>query len=201
MLAAKKIKGSLHIICGPMFSGKSEELIRRIRRAKIARQSISVYKHSLDDRTSIEHIASHNGTTIEAKHTHDANFILQDAQESAIIGIDEVQFYSHDIITTITQLIATGKKVIVAGLDTDFRGIPFGPIPTLLAIADTVLKLQAICTICGNDAHHSQRLIDKKPARFHDPVVLIGAQETYQARCRNCFEIDHRPTNWNEYAQ
>lgn len=198
MKGAMRIKGSLEIICGPMFSGKSEELIRRIRRAKIAKQRVAVYKHSLDNRTSIEHIASHNGTTIAAMHTKEVQVILDDvaAQETDIVGIDEVQFYSHDIISAIHALVNKGKQVIVAGLDTDFRGVPFGPIPTLLAIADTVLKLQAICSLCGYDAHHSQRLINGKPARFNDPIILIGAQEAYQARCRDCFEIDLVPMHW-----
>lgn len=188
-------KGTLEVICGPMFSGKSEELIRRLRRAAIAKQRVVVFKHALDDRHTIEHVRSHNGTTFEASATADIPTIRSIAlQESiTVVGIDEVQFYGSDIIPIICMLIDAGKHVIVAGLDLDFRGLPFGPMPVLLAIADKVTKLTAICTFCARDAHFSQRMVNGHPARFDDPTVLVGAQETYQARCRSCYSIDKKP--------
>ena len=175
-----------------MFSGKSEELMRRLRRAKIAQQNVGVFKHSLDNRTTVEHIASHNGTTMRAYATDDPrNIILHTKTDHLdVIGIDEVQFFSHDIIIIICQLVNEGKKVVVAGLDTDFRRLPFGSIPTLLAIADHATKLQAICTQCGDDATCTQRLVNGQPAKFNDHIILVGAQDSYQARCRGCFVID-----------
>jgi thymidine kinase len=185
-------KGSLEVICGPMFSGKSEELIRRLRRANIAQQIICVFKNKLDDRHTLEQVVSHDGNSLNAIAPENLETILKIAEEkgATVVGIDEVQFFSLDIIPIICTLIEQGKRVIVAGLDLDFRGAPFGCMPTLLAIADKVLKLQSICTLCGNDAHFTQRLVNNSPARYDDPIILIGAQETYQARCRSCFRID-----------
>ena len=114
-----------------------------------------------------------------------------------VIGIDEVQFFPQEVISVITQLINMNRRIIVAGLDLDFRGVPFGCMPTLLAIADDITKLKAICSICNNDAHFTQRLVNSQPASYHDPIILIGAQESYQARCRECFSIDRKPT-WKE---
>lgn len=187
-------KGSLELICGPMFSGKSEELIRRLRRANIAKQKVAVFKPKLDTRRGVDIVSSHNGTCIDAVPVDNIETIIAHVQEHCIqvIGFDEVQFFPPDIITIICRLIEEGKRVITAGLDLDFRGIPFGPVPTLLAIADQVIKLQAICTECGHDAHHTQRLVNSQPARFDDPIILLGAQESYQARCRNCFMIDKK---------
>jgi len=186
--------GSLEVICGPMFSGKSEELIRRLRRSIIARQKTGVFKHAFDDRRSLESVVSHNGMTLDAFAIHVArdifNIVLSHNIE--VIGIDEVQFFTQDIIEVVCDLLDHGKRVIVAGLDTDFRGIPFGSMPTLLSIADSVLKLQAICTECGGNASCTQRLVDGNPAGYDDPVILIGAQESYQARCRGCYRIDKK---------
>lgn len=187
----RSIKGRLEVISGSMFSGKSEELIRRIRRAELANLKISVFKHRVDDRTSIEFISTHNGDKLKAiaiENPEDMrNFINEETQ---IVAIDEVQFFTADIVRTILDLVEEGKKVITAGLDLDFRGVPFGPIPPLLAVADQITKLYAVCMTCGNDAHYSQRLIDGRAAKFDDPIVLIGAQDVYQARCRDCFIID-----------
>lgn len=187
--------GSLEVICGPMFSGKSEELIRRLRRAKIAKQKVAVFKHALDNRTDLVNITSHNGNSIQAHATDISQNILKNVvvHNYSVVGIDEVQFFDNDIITTICTLIDSGIRVIVAGLDLDFRGMPFGPIPTLLAIADKITKLQSICTSCGNDAHFTQRLVNNQPAKFDDPIILIGAQEAYDARCRSCYKIDKSP--------
>ncbi len=191
----KKI-GILEVICGPMFSGKSEELIRRLRRAKIAKQSVAVFKHASDDRYDLEQITSHNGTKIKAYPAREASQIVQEinTHNYTVVGIDEVHFFSQKIVATICQLVDNGKRVVVSGLDLDFRGIPFGPMPILLAIADKITKLQSICNSCGQDAHFSQRLVNNEPAKFDDPIIQIGAQEAYHARCRQCYQID-KPTD------
>lgn len=191
-MVKRSIKGRLEVISGSMFSGKSEELIRRVRRAELANLKTSVFKHRFDDRTSIDFIATHNGDKLKAVALENPeeikNFITEETQ---IVAIDEVQFFKPEVVRTILDLVEDGKKVIAAGLDLDFRGVPFGPIPPLLAIADRITKLYAVCMTCGNDAHYSQRLIDGRAAKFNDPIVLIGAQDVYQARCRDCFIIDN----------
>lgn len=189
-------KGSIEVICGPMFSGKSEELIRRLRRAKIAKQEVIVFKPKLDTRRGIDRVSSHNGDHIEAIPIDEISLMLTHVEENNIqvIAIDEVQFFPHAIIPIICTLVDSGKRVLIAGLDLDFRGIPFGPIPVLLAIADHITKLRAICTQCGKDAHYTQRLVNQEPARFDDPIIQLGAQEAYQARCRNCYCIDKKPS-------
>jgi len=191
----KAKSGILEVICGPMFSGKSEELIRRLRRAKIAKQEVAVFKHAFDTRHNTGDIRSHNGNTLPGFATSDVQNIFKLAQEHHIqvVGIDEIQFFSTDVIQVICDLVAAGKQVIVSGLDLDFRGVPFGPMPTLLAIADTITKLQAICTECGLEAHFTQRLVNNEPAKFDGPIVQVGAQEAYQARCRGCYKIDRMP--------
>ncbi|MFI5332519.1 MAG: thymidine kinase [Candidatus Babeliales bacterium] len=187
--------GSLEVICGPMFSGKSEELIRRLRRAEIARQHVLTFKSSLDNRKSLDHVVSHDGTQLRAQPIHTIMRIQETAfvPEVDVIGIDEVQFFSLEIIPLLSNLVEAGKRVIVAGLDLDFRGAPFGPMPLLLAIADKITKLRAICCVCGVDAHYTQRLVNGEPARYDDPTIMIGAQESYQARCRLCYRIDKKP--------
>ncbi|MEX0671939.1 MAG: thymidine kinase [Candidatus Babeliales bacterium] len=192
-------KGTLEVVCGSMFSGKSEELIRRLKRAEIAKKNTLAFKHSLDDRKSIEHLVSHGGLKINAFAIDKAKMILDlTPPEIEIIGIDEVQFFNNEIISIIQELIHAGKRVIVAGLDLDFRGVPFSCIPGLMAIADTVTKLTAICMSCGKDAHFTQRLVNGTPAKHTDPIVLVGAQECYEARCRNCFVIDKTPLWYHE---
>lgn len=190
-------KGMLEVVCGPMFSGKSEELMRRLRRAKIAKQNVITFKPSIDNRHSIEHIVSHNGNKIYAQAIDiDTPTIIADvvrANAATVIGIDEVQFFTNEIISVICSMVDEGKRVIVGGLDRDFRGAPFGPLPVLLAIADNITKLNAICCVCGDEAHFTQRLVNGKPASHDDPIVLVGAQEAYQARCRSCFSIDKAP--------
>lgn len=191
------LQGSLEVICGPMFSGKSEELIRRLRRAKIAQQSVIIFKPQIDNRYGLEYVVSHDGSKLDAKPLSNVQDILTIAQDqnATVIGLDETQFFAPEIVRIICQLIQNGKRVIVAGLDRDFRGAPFGCMPALLAIADKVTKLQAICTQCGHDAHFSQRLINGNPARYDDPIIMIGAQEAYQARCRSCYAIDKSFSN------
>lgn len=177
-----------------MFSGKSEELIRRLRRAELARQTILSVKHALDDRGTLDHVSSHDGRRYQAIATANPQEILKRAtDEIAVVGIDEIQFFPLSVIDVIYELIKRGKRVIVAGLDTDFRGLPFSCMPILLSIADSVLKLHAICVQCGNEAQHTQRLVNNKPASYNDPVIQVGAQECYEARCRDCFCIDRQP--------
>ena len=181
-------KGRLEVICGSMFSGKSERLIERMKRAELARQKTITFKHSLDTRKTIDHIASHAGNRLKALAIDDPQTILKlTPDEAHVVGIDEVQFFADDIIDVIMELVRNGKRVIVSGLDLDFRGKPFGPIPMLMAIADDVSKLHAICLVCGDLAHFSQRLINGKPASYDSETVLIGADEAYQARCRGCY--------------
>jgi thymidine kinase len=191
-MVKRSIKGRLEVISGSMFSGKSEELIRRVRRAELAYLKTSVFKHSFDDRMSVNSIDTHNGDKLNAISIKDPEEIKKNiTEETQIVAIDEVQFFKPEIVRTILDLVEDGKKVIAAGLDLDFRGVPFGPIPPLLAIADRITKLYAVCMTCGNDAHYSQRLINGRAAKFNDPIVLIGAQDVYQARCRDCFIIDN----------
>ncbi len=183
--------GKLEVICGSMFSGKSEELIRRLRRAEYARQQVQVFKHAWDDRKTTDHVHAHSGAQLGAIPV-DTPATLETlvAPQAEVIGIDEVQFFSSDIIAVIMRLLQAHKRVIVAGLDLDFRGVPFSCVPALLAIADEVIKLKAVCMVCGNDAHYTQRLVNGQPARFDDPIVVVGAEECYQARCRTCYLID-----------
>jgi thymidine kinase len=174
-----------------MFSGKSEELIRRIRRAEFAKQSIITFKHHSDNRSTLESVVSHNGNTVKAiPIEHPTEILSHIATHHEVVGIDEVQWFELSIVNVICELINQGKRVIVAGLDLDFRGKPFGCIPILMAVADNVTKLKAICIQCGKDAHYTQRLVNGNAAKFDDPVMLIGAEELYQARCRDCHSID-----------
>ena len=182
--------GSLEIICGSMFSGKSDELIRRLRRCEYAKLQVQVFKHNLDTRVTIEHVRAHNGSMIKATPVSNAEILLNYIlPETEIIGIDEIQFFEKNIIEAVLKLVQNGKRVIAAGLDLDFRGIPFGPIPVLMAVADKVTKLKAICMRCGQDSHFTQRLVNNKPAKFNDPIVLIGAEDCYESRCRKCYII------------
>jgi len=191
----KKTKGTLEVICGSMFSGKSEELVRRLRRAEYAQQKVKAFKPSLDTRRSLNALTSHSGDVFGALPLeHPEEMMTHISASTTVIGIDEVQFFPSSIIGLIASLIEQEKRVIVAGLDLDFRGLPFGCVPTLMALADQVTKLKAICIACGADAHFTQRLVDGKPACYDDPTVLVGAQEAYQARCRECYLIDKKPT-------
>lgn len=184
-------KGTLEVICGSMFCGKTEELIRRLRRAEFAKKNVLVFKHCFDTRKMVDHVVSHNGTHLKAMpiEQHEEMLSLITANVD-VIGIDEVQFFPKSVVSTIAAMLEQGKRVVVAGLDLDFRGIPFGPMPMLMAIADSVTKLKAICICCGKEAQFTQRLVNGKPAKFDDPIILIGAEECYQARCRECYSID-----------
>jgi thymidine kinase len=182
--------GFIEVIVGPMFSGKSEELIRRIKRAQIAKQKVQVFKPAIDDRYSIDKVVSHNGTNINAISVVKASEIIELLEEDTeVIAIDEIQFFDHSIVDVVREIADLGKRVICAGLDMDFRGEPFGPTPDVMAIAESVDKLTAICVKCGNPATRTQRLINGKPAKYDDPIILVGAHETYEARCRKCHEV------------
>jgi thymidine kinase len=187
--------GIIEVVCGSMFSGKTEELIRRVRRAQIARQRVQVFKHALDDRYAIQTITSHNGARIEAVPVTGSGEILALLEpDTEVVAVDETQFLDDQIAAVAADLAGRGIRVILAGLDTNFRGDPFGPMPLLLALAEEVTKLQAICVVCGAPASRTQRLVGGRPAQYSDPVVLIGAQEAYEARCRRCHDVPGRPT-------
>jgi thymidine kinase len=183
-------EGWIEVICGGMFSGKSEELIRRIRRAQIAKLRVKAFKPAIDDRYHAEAIASHNGLVADAEAVQSASEILAGVTpDTDVVAIDEVQFFEPEIVEICQQLADQGKRVICAGLDQDFRGQPFGPTPLLLAVAEYVTKLQAICVRCGGPASRTQRFINGRPAAADDPVIQVGASEQYEARCRHCHEV------------
>jgi thymidine kinase len=199
----KNIKGRLEVICGSMFSGKTEELMRRLRRAEYAKQNVLTIKHQIDDRSKHSCILSHDGRERVAfvldERSNNLEKILELANQNvSVVGFDEIQFFPPNIVEIILQLIEKGKRVITAGLDLDFKGEPFGIMPLLLAIADEVVKLKAICVVCGKDAHNSQRIINGQPAKYDDPIIFIGASESYEARCRDCFSID-KPAKLNHF--
>jgi thymidine kinase len=187
---SKHTRGRIELICGSMFSGKTEELIRRLRRAVIAKQQVQVFKPAIDIRYHVEKVTSHNGLDFEARPVPCAADIagLLDAA-TTVVAIDEVQFFDDGIIELCETLAEAGKRVICAGLDSDFRGVPFGSMPALMARAENVDKLHAICVVCGEEASRTQRLINGRPAAFDDPVVLVGAAEVYEARCRECHQV------------
>jgi thymidine kinase len=177
--------GSIEVITGSMFSGKTDELIRRLRRAEIARKKIQVFKPSVDTRFSTAKVTSHAGSDFEATPIQAAEAILDAIDDdTTVVGVDEAQFFDDSITEVVDELAEQGRRVLVAGLDTDFRGEPFGPIPYLMAKAEIVLKVHAICMVCGDEASRTQRLIDGRPAHYNDPVVVVGASELYEARCR-----------------
>ncbi len=182
--------GSLEVICGCMSSGKSEELIRRLRRAAIAKQKVMVFKPALDNRTEDTKIASRNGVLYEAVPINEINDINNHLTDDIkVIAFDEVQFFPEELIQFIRDLTASGRRVIAAGLDTDFRGQSFNIIAPLLAEADRVSKLDAVCMQCGGRATRSQRLINGKPAPCDAPQIVVGGDEMYEARCRTCHQV------------
>lgn len=189
-----KQNGWVEVICGSMFSGKSEELIRRIRQAKYANLSVHVFKPAIDNRYERESVVSHNGTSIVAHPVQTSNEIIKHVEPNIdIVAIDEVQFFDDEIVNVVNKLAGRGIRVIVAGLDTDFRGEPFGQMPTLMALSETVTKLNAICPICASPASRTQRLINGEPASYNDPIILVGASESYEPRCRHHHEVPNKP--------
>jgi thymidine kinase len=175
--------GWIEVICGPMFSGKSEELIRRLRRAIIARKQVQVFKPALDDRYSLDEIVTHSNTRMKSETVSSLSDILQQFDwRTKVVGIDEANFFGPELVGVATKLADNGAQVIVAGLDTDFMGRPFPPIPDLLAMAESITKMLAICARCGNPAKHTQRLVES------EDLIVVGAAGAYEARCRHCFE-------------
>lgn len=186
--------GWVEIVVGPMFSGKSEELIRRVKRALIAGQKVQVFKPRLDNRYHDVDVVSHDGRRVEAipvESTAALEAALTDPLPD-VVAVDEVQFFDPEIVTVVTSLADAGVRVILGGLDLDFRGEPFGVVPELLARAEFVEKLTAVCVRCGAPATRTQRLIEGQPAFEDDPIILVGAEETYEARCRKCHVVRKR---------
>ncbi|WP_349263889.1 thymidine kinase [Longimicrobium sp.] len=184
-------RGWIEVITGVMFSGKSEELIRRVRRALIAKRKVQVFKSALDDRyAGIRTISSHAGSDVEAIPVQSSFDVASKVMPGVqVVGIDEVQFLDEGIVDVISALADGGVRVIAAGIDMDFRGEPFGPMPRLLTVAETVDKLHAICLMCGNPATRNQRLVNGEPAPYEGPTIQVGGDEAYEARCRGCHEV------------
>ncbi|HKJ03273.1 MAG TPA: thymidine kinase [Longimicrobiales bacterium] len=183
--------GWVEVVSGVMFSGKSEELLRRVRRALIARRRVQVFKSHLDDRyAGVYRVTSHDGSQLEA---HPVSSSVQVAElvraDTQVVAVDEAQFLDDGIVAVVNRLADRGVRVIVAGIDMDFRGEPFGPMPKLLAIAEKIDKLHAICVVCGDLATRNQRLIDGRPAPAEGPTIQVGGAESYEARCRRCHEV------------
>lgn len=194
--------GWIEVVAGVMFSGKTEELMRRVRRAIIARKRVQVFKSHLDDRYSgMFSVSSHDGRSVEAIPVDSSAQIAQRIDPIAhVIAIDEAQFLDKGICELVTSLAARGRRVILAGTDTDFRGEPFGPMGDLLAIAEVVDKLHAICVLCGAPACRNQRLIEGEPAAWDSPVIMVGGRESYEARCRACHAVGPRHGSQKELA-
>ena len=186
--------GWIETISGCMFAGKTEELIRRIKVLEFARKEIMVFKPEIDNRYSDTKVVSHAGSSVESFVVNNAHEILKMVKDTTqVVAIDEVQFFDDDICAVCNELADRGIRVMVAGLDTDFRGEPFGPMPQLITEAEFVTKLAAVCNKCGAPATRTQRIIDGKPASYYDPIILVGASESYEARCRHCHEVIDKP--------
>lgn len=196
MVEDNRLGGSIEVICGPMFAGKTEEIIRRVRRLHYAKKKVLVFKPQVDNRYSDDNIVSHNKQMIDAININNIREVFNyvDLSTAAVV-IDEAQFFSAEIINVVNELANAGKRVIVGGLDTDFRGEPFGPMPEILAIAESVTKLTAICVVSGEPATRTQRLINGKPASYDDPIVLIGASEAYEPRARRYHIVLNKPNS------
>ena len=187
-------EGWIEVICGCMFAGKTEELIRRINVLSYARKNILVFKPKIDDRYSTTEIASHAGSKVPCIVISEAKEILDHVNyDTDVVAIDEVQFFDEDVVDICEYLADSGLRVMVDGLDKDFRGEPFGVLTDLLTRAEFVTKLTAVCAKCGAPATRTQRIINGKPASFNDPIVLVGAKEAYEPRCRHCHEIVEKP--------
>ncbi len=184
-------EGWIEVVCGVMFSGKSEELMRRVRRAIIARKNVQVFKSHLDDRYGgIQEISSHDGSSVQAIPASSSVEIAERVRpEAEVVAIDEVQFLDRGVVDVANALADRGVRVILAGTDMDFRGRPFGPLGELLAIAERIDKLHAICVVCGDLATRNQRLVDGKPAMAEGPTIQVGGGESYEARCRRCHQV------------
>jgi thymidine kinase len=187
--------GWLEVISGCMFAGKTEELIRRINVLRFAKKNIVVFKPAIDNRYSNTKVVSHGGSSVDSLVVSKARDILDYVDDSVdVIAIDEVQFFDSEIVAVCDQLAGSGKRVMVAGLDMDFRGEPFNVMPVLITCAEFVTKLTAVCTTCGAPATRTQRLVNGIAASYHDPIILVGASESYEARCRHCHIVKDKPT-------
>lgn len=180
---SKKRTGWIEVVCGSMFSGKTEELIRRLNRARIAKQKVEIFKPSIDIRYHHEDIVSHNSSSIRSTPIHSSHEILLLVGDCDVVGIDEAQFFDDGIVEIVNSLAFNGKRVIVAGLDMDFKGNPFGPMPGLMAIAEYITKVHAVCMVCGDVANYSYRKTAAKEQ------VMLGETDSYEARCRKCFHL------------
>jgi len=195
----KQKEGWIEVITGPMFAGKTEEMIRRVRRLEYAKKNIVVFKPEIDNRYGESEIVSHNKSKTKSINIARAEDMFKHVtKETDVIAIDEVQFLDGKTPEIIEHFADQGKRVIVGGLDTDFRAEPFSFMPTLLSIAEYVTKLSAVCVKCGSPATRTQRIVDGKPARYMDPIVLIGASESYEARCRKCHRVYRKPKPYKE---
>lgn len=183
--------GWIEVISGVMFSGKSEELIRRVRRSVIAKKQVQVFKSHLDARyAGLYTVSSHDGVTVEAEPINSSEEIARRLRkDTEVVAVDEAQFLDESIVETANTLADRGMRVILAGTDVDFRGLPFGPMPTLMCIAEIVDKFQAICVVCGGPATRNQRLVNGKPALWDSPTIMVGGRESYEARCRHCHKV------------
>ena len=183
--------GRIEVIAGVMFSGKSEELIRRVRRAVIAKNQVQVFKSHLDARyAGLYSISTHDGGLVEAEPVDSSDEIMTRRRpDTQVLAVDEVQFLDDGIVTVANTLADQGVRIVLAGIDMDFRGLPFGPMPALLAIAEIVDKLQAICVVCGEPASRNQRLVNGRPALWDSPTIMVGGRESYEARCRSCHRV------------
>ena len=188
LAAGARSHGQLELICGPMFSGKSEELMRRLRRVGYARKHAILVKPAIDDRYSIDEVVSHEGQRMAARVVRKPEAIIELARGCDVVGVDEGQFLDDSLIDVCEQLVEHGIRVVIAGLDLDYRRQPFGAMPRLLAMADEVSKLKAVCHACGEPALYTQRLVGGRPAPFSGETVVIGGLDSYEARCRGCYE-------------
>jgi thymidine kinase len=193
--------GWIEVISGVMFSGKSEELIRRVRRAIIARKKVQVFKSHLDARyAGLYSISSHDGAEVEATPVDSAREIQRLVRpDTELVAVDEVQFLDADIVSVMTELAARGVRIVAAGTDSDFRGEPFGAMGELMCVAESVDKLWAICVVCGDLACRNQRLVDGRPARYDSPTIMVGGRESYEARCRHCHRVPRRDEDQGEF--
>lgn len=189
----KANSGWLEVICGCMFAGKTEELIRRIKRIKYAKKDVIVFKPDIDNRYDKKQVVSHSNQRIDSIPVKDSKDVLTHLNHLPYaVAFDEVQFFDEGLIDIIERLANSGVRVIVAGLDQDFRGKPFGIMPELMARAEYITKLQGICMVCGDIATRTQRLIDGRPADYDDPIILVSAKEKYESRCRHCHQVPHK---------
>lgn len=183
-------KGWVEVITGPMFAGKTEELIRRVKRMEYAKKNYMIFKPAIDNRYSDNEVVSHNKKALRAINiSHGSDIKRHLKKDTQAVVIDEVQFFDASLLKYVMELADEGYRVICAGLDTDFRGEPFGVMGSILAISENVTKLTAICSVCGNEATKTQRIIDGQPAFYDDPVILVGANDSYEARCRCCHKV------------